>query len=669
MGTNFLSRCLGLESVIGQPFERLDELNEQFGVNENCKSKLYVQVRTTLDFIMKFSSIELTEDDPKSTPEQLYQSKNQIHAKLSPERPPLLFVTCKLGPQIWSFICSKFVILFNVSTLTFLSLEILYIARLMYERDKMIKDQSFNADFGSRRTEKCAFKDDIDHDGRRGSDQYRTLEELNEALTFFGSFMNNLPGVGLMMFGIVGMAPIVFYYLGVITMLFKRFRVDHLAFLIDPVYERNRIRLQLDKLVEHLIDSLTVRRSSLAHLPSSMEAIKGNQSGVFEELEISRSNHLHSKFETKTKRIENLHFVQLLIEIYNSDQVKPANLTSKWHLRFLEITKPWIVFCILTSYLGTMANIMGIVFIDISLDTQMRLEALECKRLRANGTVLVEALKPVGLVQSWQVEAYNSFDGSLSSFLYLMLYIETRYYFKPRVLLLLFQYHLMIVFISIWSTFYVSLFVLGFVHKYVWVEQISQQVRVCVRLLTQLGEFKDREANSSGKSLHELETERTQLASLLTISYLNHELFRRSNFAHQHLARLLLAQIATLAASSFAFAYLVATNASSGYRSPVLYSSLAIVSTLDIYLFASSFLVKQVEKLMRDLSRLQAHGISNSLGQLKHPLELWRRQQLSDKETRKFFAASFLGTPVSYEKTLSINTYLFAIWLILLRVN
>lgn len=128
----------------------------------------------------------------------------------------------------------------------------------------------------------------------------------------------------------------------------------------------------------------------------------------------------------------------------------------------------------------------------------------------------------------------------------------------------------------------------------------------------------------------------------IVVSYINFNIFRKQSRQFQTLNNFVIFQVVGLAAQSYLVSYFVATSIDTRLQSILIYAMAAVGSTINGYLSLSLYCLKLVEKVMHNMSKLLAHSSEFNGLFMSHPIELWRRQVLTDFVCRKNFSSRLL---------------------------
>lgn len=414
-----------------------------------------------------------------------------------------------------------------------------------------------------------------------------------------------------------------------------------------------------------------------------------------------------------------------LKDIDFSNLVKPANLSAKHHKYLVDFDSIFSTMSILSGiFVGLFVTII-LIIMELNERFQHRLEQLKCQSLVVDAVVdsvtsINNFVYHVNFLDADKLSSkdeliYMNYDGSLISILNILLVVELKYYFTFRILINLCEAAILIVINFLWVNFYHNLYVISFLNNLKWLNQLERQLNNCINMIDKQQEVSieslcsypattfnnnnnnnydvDRKRlklieddfcndiiminmlpyyktlkNNDKESVEKLKDE-NKLTRALTIAYLNYELFRRQQKAYRQLSQILIAQVTCVCGLTTIVCYTVGVNIRNSYYS-ILFAFLAWVFLyLQWYLASGSFKTAKVDKLIKNMIRLQTVALyKDTGGGSSYALSLWRKQLISQKEARVFFAPRLFNLQLSFSQWITVNLYLFALVLVLLRL-
>lgn len=400
------------------------------------------------------------------------------------------------------------------------------------------------------------------------------------------------------------------------------------------------------------------------------------------------------QISSKTNNI----YRSILHDVNLVDFVRPANLGTKFHKSVIDFNYIFLKLAISFTVMIVLVMLTILIIMEINERVKHRLIIIECLKWRHSAIPSVDYhLKLPSITFSGDEKVFSNYNGTLSSFID-MFSIELKYYFDRRNIFLLLEMFVLLVPTTFIVGFYFIIYGQTFTNKQVWVNQIQKQVKYCIRLLKLrksillsremrklTSEISTNEqvracylfgyryigtitTTTSDTTDDYLDSHDYKLIKALTITYLNFELFRRQQKSYQKLVNFLLFQMSILIGETLAFCYAIGTIIENCYISFLLILATYMFMFINFYLISGAMRMSQMERLIKNIVELLAGATSNSM-QLLHILDLWRRQLLDERGARQTFSSKFFGICISYDKILTLNGYLVALWFVLLLVT
>lgn len=551
----------------------------------------------------------------------------------------------------------------------FLKHAILAVA-LQYQ-DSLLRRVRPTVRLGANRTEQCALPDDLlfDKDSLQG---YRILIGLDRVWNTFGEPYSTLLGVGASYYCVMISYPLAFYMLNGWLLKRVKIRVDLLSFLFNPKLEKSRIKAELNLIMENVIKSA---------FNFAKEAENYRKRMLFEEMaknSSSREKYLMSESSAHGNRA--LSFARLFLEGNFIDLVKPINLTPQVYKIQLALVKGISVFIFTFSGLAAISLICVYLNMEIFNRFTNRRELSECKLWNPNGLVLMKShiqfekldaeRDAYSLYSTEELLAYSlQNDTTLWNQFKVALSIEFKRFLSVETIIRLLEIGTLTFFNAIWFGLHSALYCAAHIDKLVWMSQIVGQIdyyiqRATISLETNKGVCKpslcssqNAEANLNAPS---------DLLEAFSVAYLNFHLFRNQQKNYQHLASLMMVQVAIPCIVSLAICYYLGYYERIGTAAvPVVFMSTCVVFFTNFYLTFGALMKSRIDQLMKRIFSLIA--ISSQIDEFKSSfaLDLWRRQLVGEIDTRRIFAPSALGINLSFSKIVSLNLYLAALWLLI----
>lgn len=385
------------------------------------------------------------------------------------------------------------------------------------------------------------------------------------------------------------------------------------------------------------------------------------------------------------------------------DMVRPAHLTSNWHKKLICLEGYYYYLRMISGLVPCFIVITATILTEIYLRVEERLNIFECSQKQGNSFYIRKKIN-LSPLNFEDLTKYLAYDGSRLNFIKLMLTVEVKYYLTRRIVFGLLELYLATTIILFIASFYYLLYVRSFLNRMIWLNQLQEQLNWCSKHIIDIGRTKDLDGfngftnllNGNEKSFivnsdqlimkiltkHfeveadvdngvEAKKERVKENKLISlkailITYLNFELFRKQQANYHRLANFLIFQMTLLIGSVLLLCYFIGTNVNVGSNSILLFTSTYLVLCMNVHLISSAVMTNKILKLMRTIFKLMAGASSIDL-QLTDIIDIWRRQLLDDEQTVEHFSIRFFGVYLSYDRIITFNAYLVALWLVLLK--
>lgn len=676
-----------------------DSGDEELEFRRILESRLYLEVRDKLRRLLKFlpfnykyelnEAAEISEQDCIKHTNEVFSSSSPSRKDSSNEYEKQLKDAVKLrrfqisrlfkstkdamfDRKIFIRFAQKDYRLIKFTFFFYLSLRLLIAGYLLYRYDLSLKHLNPRVKSNATTSSECAKREDIYYREGADMDQYLINRLYLFWLNALGIVPTSLTGTSVIAAFALGLVPLILYVMFVTCYSNEKLSVDHLNFIINPIHERNRLRGDLNRIIEEVSEELATRVKNcwfgsneyqINEEPTQRLLYPNLQNKKFS----SRSCHnsigkVYRIYELD--RMEKTRCIKMILSIKKLDLMKPCISSSEWHKNILLITKFATKFSTLTFLYIPLIFAIWIYIMDIRENIQHRLSLIECQQWNSNGTLV--RMEDVAIsateLSSKDIEKYTTFDGSLIEMANLFLFVETKYYFSWRRMTFITEVAIAIFSMEIWiSLLFINFYVIASVNKIIWLKQLRIHLGSILTLTRKLANRIDKKDSIRDWSIME-----DRILLDLTISYLNFELFRRQQNRFLMMANILIMANGLVSGCILTLVYSVANNLKIKHIDLVTYVIIAVMMTTNILMLLSSYIGKILEKITKDVDQILAHCSRLEL-ENSYPVELWRRYDLSSRETRNLFAASLFGTYISYEKVVQFNAYLVAYFLSLAR--
>lgn len=682
--------------------ETTSELDEDLLLNSNCQSNIYKRALLLMDLYLSFFNLNID-----NSPGHTNYERTNLYSKSHRKKDSFVFLKtdvdcsasrphrklCKSSRVIEIIFLNRYFQLTCMIILHYFIIKFFLLTVFQYRLDVALKRWQPTVRRNATRTDKCALIDDLIYT----DDTREALEVMIQSrkwLDFLSNPFSSVTGACAIMMNTLFLYPLFLITALRIFSQHYQVRIDFLCFMVDPEGECQYIHRILDHIVSTVIDSLKTYESNQdirqimsnrnEPIPlSTLERIADNpnltfikrnvQSNAAQTRSINSNCHpsnmsngitFNASCQQKKKSLtnkEDLQFIRLLLDIRCSNLVRPSNMCANWHKILLKLVFYGLfLFTIINLSFGFVVCTL-ISIGEFLLRASHRIGLSECKNWMPNGTLIrLEQIQLDELVSADQ-EAYRVYGGSFMNLLYLSVTIESKHLFgSTRRLITWIEVYMNLAGIMIWFTFFVYIYLIGIVDRVKWAEQIEKQVASCVQ------QFSKHQYNNSNQQATDQGADQELVRNSL-ISYLNYSLFKNRHKNFQFTNNCLVGQMTCLIVGTMIMAYLVATFVDSQFTVVLLFSISYVISFVNLYLMSSAYLYGKVVKIMNNINRLLAYGTSLGSRNLAFSMEMWRRQLLNDKELTRFYAFNSFGASIAFDKLITVNAYLIALWLIFYR--
>lgn len=539
---------------------------------------------------------------------------------------------------------------------------------------------------GANRTEYCALKADIyepDESARRNCDVLHTFLDL---IAF-----KSIESAQLLVYSFLAMIIVVgFLYLGAIRQGSARLYNDSMSFHLEPIEEKSRIKLQLVRIVQSMcrgsdyaigkqLSVYECRPQKLLHHTNSLEASR-HTNPLLEtpakplssrSVRIANSRFGHS-YETcscscSLDSRDRLNFVRLIFKERLVDWVRPSNMTYQFHTK---LTKRYHMFLIITVFV---LLIVGITLVftsqmeEIDANVRERIKQVKCELWNQNSALICDSywMQKRPLDRDDKQTYLGYINGTHDSWARLGV-IEVRYSVTWTMLLTITEAFITYLITSIWFFDYFWTFSLSCMYSFEWIRNIDAQMTNCIKVMEyhqeHLAYVNDLESRFNHKlDQQRLDDERFNLTKILTITYLNFELFRQHYKSFRELMNFLTFFLFSISLNNSLVSYLVVANYD---RDVIIIWIINIVFVLVLNVFVSScvYLISHIEKLYKSMITISIKSSHVSM-ENSQIINLWRRQMLKQTEIMNSYCIQLLGNKFTFSTLIAIDSYIVALWL------
>ena len=694
-----LLNVLTFAQSLKDPFlcEFVDEFSEEIQLEKNCQTEEFSFNKTLIENLLKSNYVCLapaTQLPGRRQADGGNELRNMLELRHKEQVCYKNFGENRkkrrpIGERWFYFAFSSPIFTLTIFLSLYVSIRILLQAFLIQTRLQLVKEvqiefcEKNNITLAASNKKQVNLQSSMPKCGPESSlkplgENLKRLERLNEQMLSLGAVAPScqISLISLLVFGLIAML----FYLMPAAHLVKceQLRLDCLAFLLDPVNERRRLKSR--------IETITSNLTAAAPSPPSLAFALGGGGGGAAQFQPPQP--------VESCRSARILMIRVLAKVHHFQLTRPIVLNSKWHCDVLTLIRVQLTSFLLISGLAPLIGSLGLLGQEILSRTSERLKLVECysnAQLAAAASssqlnkVAQETTRQVAypnqvLLPEMRADLQENYRDATSWFryLYLAFVYETRAYFNPSVAVHLLELLLVHLFLPLWSVNWANIFMFGFVHKISWLLQIKSQLESCIELVVLARELSATRSEPPRFHTNELLIVQTnQLDQLilerLTIFFINFELFRRQHKAFHEYSSLIVLQAACLSLVSVFAAYLIILDTQTEFRMSVYYATAFTFGYMNLYLIVSSLAPKLLEKIMRRSVNLLANlaatsGRTTSNLNDSEIVELIRRELLSEEQVLRFSAIHVFELSISYDKLIAFNAYALCGWLLLGRM-
>lgn len=497
------------------------------------------------------------------------------------------------------------------------------------------------------------------------TDLFQTQARLEDWLYDLGTLIITYRGVTSTGYLLAASSSLCLDFLGPIEISCKKPRMTIYGFIRDKCAERRRFVRSLKSLVDDLfvcrkqVDELDGRKAYI-YTPKHSLSLPLKYADAFKRLNGAFGVNYMDRWTRTASSVDDSLILFDGKRLHES--IEPAHLADWWHQmlchgsRLMTKTGFYLFFGFGYFFLNSMT------IIEIARRQAYRLDSLEC--LVQNKTLSPHYWAPIRLAElreEWHISAYSNYRGTCSETFKLFL-IEARLFMGWPQILTYLEITQILVISSFALTLYIAIYIGQYVSKTLWLYQVRLQIKKCLVSLIEIVQTDGTRESRGSTASKRCAEKKDHSMRLLTLAYLNFELFRREQNSYQLLVNFLITQMILMNVPLLIITYLTLAMLRSDDKVITFILVTYVFSFLNIYLITSARRTNMALKLMKDISRLLAYMTENSLEQ-SLMANLWSLQLLNYAETLSCFAPKLFGIPISFDRIVNLNVYLLTLWL------
>lgn len=497
---------------------------------------------------------------------------------------------------------------------------------------------------------------------------YRYLRARNTFETNGGS--SHLEPITLLLYAVGSIYVITIWFGNYFVIGKKGVVIDFLDFIIDPIKFRYEFDAELAKTTESLktsIQFLGAFQSNIHKAANSISLVNSNQKILMSRIDLKYSKRYHG-FQRLRDGDPTNRIIGILNQLKKLHLIKPNNLNYSWFLRLDELVISIMSITQLFQVFWPLVAIFVCQTGHIMEETRIRILFGECMDLFPNKTIRRDLLGCNWNNQQpdrkqFDLYRYQSFsDDMVDDLVDPMFRYTLDQCTNGDILLSLFQVYLSM---AIFSANFLSLLVIYFIahmDKFKWMAEIEAQVdEACNYVENPDLQTKSTAQSFRVKSLDMNDTYEIVLMKLI-LPYINYTLFRRRHVRFKKFNDCVHIGTTLSVIILLAVLYYTLLHGFDGSRPSLVACLATIVLSINIISIFPSVFINRILKLRKKMAKLVEIGQSSRID-LAIPLTLWRNILLEESELIALFGQRSIFGHLSFNRLITINAYLMAIWI------
>lgn len=481
------------------------------------------------------------------------------------------------------------------------------------------------------------------------------LERTSFILDFLGSPFTLRTEFVSLAFVLAALVPATFY-IGVLMYRKRTLVPDSYNFLKDPDGERRELREILAKNIE---DQFEYHDHELG--PTARPSIVTTNIYRHEHVLSMPAERIIRGISSYSCRYREKfcrdNFFRFIREENLNDFVIPAHRKNKV-LRWILFMKLTLFTLVLTICIVGASTLHWSLFeIELMLRTSRRIEWLKCRQWNPNGTLIrdpsrmmLHRIDSKYLSGSIRVNKEFNFED--------ILYLELREFWRECVILGL-ELNLIAMISAAWASIHIVNCAGNYVSRFVWVQQLQDQLDNCLRLMDEFILIRDSQTSIDSKFKY-----KARLEKAITISYLNFCLFKKESKSQVALQNYYGEQVAISATGTLGFSFLILSSVDSKNANIIYAVTIAMLAVSNLFLTISASLTRRIQRIFHTLNEVLAKASTNSM-ELSYIIGAWRRQVLTDSQVEDVYSTSAFGLKLTSSSLITFNSSVFGICLVM----
>lgn len=532
----------------------------------------------------------------------------------------------------------------------------------------------------------CSLRKEDEDTNSLNNQRYQSIKLLNNLLlNYLGDPLAANQGLSIMISCIILIIHGTYFYWSLYYISANKIHFDYLAFILNPCKQGKKVRLNINIIIDNLKNQV-LNISCLTHYKTILNCNKFLSTNIFHrkiryDMSLFRYNEIESILRNN---------INILDNIKNNDLVIPINLSKKFHKKSINLFNSILIFQTIMSILLTALFSCILTYYELTIRITQRYQMMLCRNMQQHSENIILDYNKLSIKHDYfdlnsltfkdHIPIVDLSDKDQILWIkyvieksYFDLYIlELRYYFNFRTTISYLEIELASIYSFIWASTYSVSFLLSHVDRIVFIDQINKQLNNCIELINYFlsecikNDYNQKLINGN----HDVELFLNKLHENITISYINYELFRRQIKEFKVFASFLSLQGFIICITTLTSIYILGATLQCTSRLILLSVGSVIIICFNVYLFLGAILADKIHKTQKLIIKLIAtKDMNNIYPKSNYILNFWQRQYTDIEDTEILYLTNVFGVYFGYNKLLTFNGYLVALWILLLRIE
>lgn len=525
--------------------------------------------------------------------------------------------------------------------------------QLKYE--KLSIDYHPSVRFGANQTDLCALKSDIIEPMMI----LKRLEMVTTKLSELGSCFTILNDYSTLTFTVTSLV-IIILYCGSLLYRKSALIIDSLSFIMDPVRERKRLKLDLYRNIESIFNchdnELGHRRKDSIQPRHSIGKLSTNIN-VNDRLARVTSS-CSCRFRERFRRES---YLTSLKEHDVLERVLPAHRRKRALDQIVKV-QLFIFFLMIITCCFVSVTVHWTLFArELHDRIKRRILLIDCFKWNPNATLINDPTKVFFKILDHEYPYGMLVNLSMTDLRSRLISIELPYMLENGWIQLGFEMSVLSITSGVWGANYVKNAIGSLLTRNIWIQQLRKQLQDCIKLMEYYAYLNDSLEHIEMKSIR-----KKKLEDALSITYLNFSLFRSEMTSHRTIQNFYSDQLLAFTFGNLLFSYLILSSVDSKNQSAIYSVTISVLTLTNIFIIVCSVLTERTQGLFHYMNEILAKASSNSM-ELSYIIDVWRRQILTDDQVENAYSIKAYGLNLSSSNLIAFNSSVLGIWLLIYR--